>query len=212
MPTTTANVSLPPTTPKKVLSAIHNIPKRMRSRTFRAHAPPSRPAGKENVPPGERNANANPQGDSRPPRPPYPRRRPAPLLPQSSIHASGLDLRSPAPVRDLDTPSPRVPVPGPAASSSSSSSSWAPKDGQIVIKIWLPSTDDIWALRVPQDVSLAAFRARVAAKLGFEVSFSAVRFGTLRTVGDEEAFRRWVAGRVRAGRNTTLTAHRLVLQ
>ncbi|RDX54652.1 hypothetical protein OH76DRAFT_1340770 [Lentinus brumalis] len=177
MPTTTANVSLPPTTPKKVLSAIHNIPKRMRSRTFRAHAPPSRPSGKEN----------------------------------SSIHASGLDLRSPASVRDLDTPSPRVPGPGPAASSSSSSS-WAPKDGQIVIKIWLPSTDDIWALRVPQDVSLAAFRARVAAKLGFEVSFSAVRFGTLRTVGDEEAFRRWVAGRVRAGRNTTLTAHRLVLQ
>ncbi len=204
MPATTANVSLPPTTPKKVLTAIHNIPKRMRSRTFRAHAAPSRPSGKENVPPGDRNTNA--QGDSRPPRPPYPRRRPAPLLPQSSIHASGLDLRSPqAPVRDLDVPSPRLPA-------ASASASWAPKDGQIVIKIWLPSTDDIWALRVPQDVSLAAFRARVAAKLGFEVSFSAVRFGTLRTVGDEEAFRRWVAGRVRAGRNTTLTAHRLVLQ
>ncbi|KAI0711135.1 hypothetical protein C8T65DRAFT_184912 [Cerioporus squamosus] len=202
MPTTTANISLPPTTPKRVLSAIHNIPKRMRSGTFRAHAPSSRPSGKENVPPGERNASS--QGQSRPPHPPQPRRRPAPLLPQSSIHASGFG--SP-PVRDLDVPSPRLP-----SASSGPSGRWAPKGGQIVIKIWLPSTDDIWALRVPQNVSLAAFRARVAAKLGFEVSFSAVRFGTLRTIGDEKAFRKWVAGRIRDGRNTTLTAHRLVLQ
>ena len=104
-------------------------------------------------------------------------------------------------MRDLDLPSP-----------ASRSSRWASKDGKIVIKIWLPSTDDIWALRVPQDVSLAAFRTRVAAKLGFEVSFSAVRFGTLRTIGDEEAFRKWVSGRIKDGRNTTLTAHRLVLQ
>ncbi|RPD65653.1 hypothetical protein L227DRAFT_540518 [Lentinus tigrinus ALCF2SS1-6] len=181
MPTTNVNITLPPITPRNVLSTIHNIPKRMRSGTLlnRAHAPSSRPSGKENVPPGERNTNA--QGHARPPRPPQPRHRPAPLLPQSSIHATGFDRRS------------------------------AP-DGQIIIKIWLPSTDDIWALRVPQNVSLAAFRARVAAKLGFEVSFSAVRFGTLRTVGDEEAFRKWVAGRIRDGRNTTLTAHRLVLQ
>ncbi|RPD78938.1 hypothetical protein L226DRAFT_479642, partial [Lentinus tigrinus ALCF2SS1-7] len=204
MPTTNVNITLPPITPRNVLSTIHNIPKRMRSGTLlnRAHAPSSRPSGKENVPPGERNTNA--QGHARPPRPPQPRHRPAPLLPQSSIHATGFDRRS-APVRDLDLPSPRLP------SASESSGRWAPKDGQIIIKIWLPSTDDIWALRVPQNVSLAAFRARVAAKLGFEVSFSAVRFGTLRTVGDEEAFRKWVAGRIRDGRNTTLTAHRLVL-
>ena len=32
------------------------------------------------------------------------------------------------------------------------------------------------------------------------------------SVGDEEAFRRWVASRIRDGRNTTLTAHRLGLQ
>ena len=65
---------------------------------------------------------------------------------------------------------------------------------------------------MPEDIGLAAFRARVAAKLGFEVSFSAVSAGNLRTIGNEDAFREWVAGRVQNGRNTLLTAHRLVLQ
>ncbi|KAI0777292.1 hypothetical protein BD413DRAFT_468146 [Trametes elegans] len=181
--------ALPPTTPKKVLAAIHNIPRRMRSGTLRTqpptHALPPQPQpqppragtttttrhralGKENTPPVP---VAGP-----PPR----RRRPAPLLPKSSLHER---------------------------------ERWAPRAGQMVIKVWVPTTDDIWKVRVPAaGVGLAAFRARVAAKVGFEVAFSAVVDGHLRTLADEDAFRRWVAGRVRGGRNTLLTAHRLVLQ
>ncbi|KAI0711305.1 hypothetical protein C8Q76DRAFT_797621 [Earliella scabrosa] len=198
MPT---NAPLPPTTPKKVLSAIHNLPKRMRSGTFRTHgqAAPPRAHGKENVPPGEHTTTARPP----PPPPPQPqprRRRPAPLLPKSSrsAHASG-----------LDSPRPRSPL---LPSQINAAGRWAPKDGQIIIKIWLPSTGDIWKLRVPEGVGLAEFRARVAAKVGFEVGFSENTTGLLRNVADEGAFRRWVARRVVGGRNTPLTALRVVLQ
>ncbi|KAI0360556.1 hypothetical protein OH77DRAFT_1393135 [Trametes cingulata] len=158
--------TLSPTTPKKVLAAIHNIPRRMRSGTFRPQQQQTaqpRATGKENVPPGQETAA--------PPRP----RRPAPLLPNSER--------------------------------------WAAKDGRIIIKVWVPTTDDIWKVRVPADVGLAAFQAAVVAKIGFAVSFSAVMpDGCLRTVAEDDAFRRWVQGRVRDGRNTHLTAHRLELQ
>lgn len=82
----------------------------------------------------------------------------------------------------------------------------------MIIKIWVPSTDDVWKLRVAEDVSLEQFRARVAAKVGFDVVFSENTSGLLRTVADEETFRRWVAARVVKGKNTHLTALRLVLQ
>ncbi|OSD08155.1 hypothetical protein PYCCODRAFT_1402367 [Trametes coccinea BRFM310] len=117
--------------------------------------------------------------------PPRRRRRPAPLLPNPTL-------------------------PGPDAEAQAGDK-WAPKDGQIIIKVWVPTTDDIWKVRVPADVGLAAFRARVRDKVGFEARFSAVVEGRLRTVDDEGAFRRWVAGRVREGRNTLLTVHRTSL-
>ncbi|KAI0635294.1 hypothetical protein C8Q77DRAFT_1156606 [Trametes polyzona] len=237
--------ALPPTTPKKVLAAIHNLPRRMRSGTFRAPAPTPAPpmpqhqpqpalplqhqhqqrsqrargtVGKENTPPTT-DATAVP-----PPR----RRRPAPLLPKSSKHIFGLGLGALPSPRDLDAPSPpassgRFPTPpfsalhnvphaSPTPAAGEGGERWAPRGGQIVIKVWVPTTDDIWKVRVPAGTGLAAFRARVEAKLGFAPSFSAVVEGRLRTVGDEDAFRRWVAGRVREGRNTLLTAHRLELQ
>ena len=89
---------------------------------------------------------------------------------------------------------------------------WAPRNGMIVIKVWVPSTDDVWKVRAPEDVGLAAFRKRVVEKLGFDVSFAALGRGRLTTIADEDAFRAWVATRIQRGRNTLLTAHRLVLQ
>ncbi|KAI9070091.1 MFS general substrate transporter [Trametes sanguinea] len=186
-------------TPKKVLAAIHNIPRRMRSGQLRAPQTQTRARGKENVPPGEQDTEV----------PPRRRRRPAPLLPKSSTHIFGLGLPLP---RDLDAPSPPpsavrrmlAALPGGPTLSptlptvdadADAATKWAPKDGQIIIKVWVPTTDDIWKVRVPTDVGLAAFRARVRDKVGFEVRFSAVVEGRLRTVDDDGAFRRWVAGR-----------------
>ncbi|OJT02794.1 hypothetical protein TRAPUB_6650 [Trametes pubescens] len=218
MPTTTAENAraAPPTTPKRVLAAIHNLPRRMRSGTLRnggnaqpppplpplpAHAQARAPAkGKENTPPSQ-------DAPSNPPR----RRRPAPLLPKSSKYVFGLGMMGLASPRDLDAPSPppassaRFPLPLPAHEP------WAVREGRMVIKVWVPTTDDIWKVRVPAGAGLGEFGAAVAAKIGFQVSFSAVVEGRLRTIGDEDAFRRWVAGRVREGRNTLLTAHRLEL-
>lgn len=87
-------------------------------------------------------------------------------------------------------------------------SKWAPKEGQIFIKVFVPSTDDIWMFRVPQDISLIHFTSRVVAKLGFVVSFSG-------SVWDEpkyyfrtdEQFKSWVKGRIRFGRNLPIVAH-----
>ncbi|KAI0336829.1 hypothetical protein GY45DRAFT_1237521 [Cubamyces sp. BRFM 1775] len=170
---TIADNARAPTTPKRVLAAIHNLPRRMRSGPLRTQQPRTASQGKENALPGQEDHTAVP---------PRRRRRPAPLLPKSSTHIFGLGL------------------------------TWAPKNGQMIVKVWVPTTDDIWKVRVPADVGLEAFRARVADKVGFAVSFSAVFEGHLRAVADEDAFRRWVAGRVRGGRNTLLTAHRLALQ
>ncbi|KAI1798089.1 hypothetical protein LXA43DRAFT_1106618 [Ganoderma leucocontextum] len=174
MPSTTDTDSHQ-TTPKKVLTAVHNLPKRTRSQTLLGQPARPRAPGKENVPPGE-----EPPSKPRPAAPTHHRRRPAPLL--------------------LG----RTPTTG-------HNNKWAPKDGKIIVKVWVPSTDDIWKLRVPEDVRLESFRTRVAAKVGFEVSFSALVCGTLRTIADDAVFREWVEGRVVNGRNSLLTAHRLAL-
>ncbi|KAI0646420.1 hypothetical protein C8Q79DRAFT_926387 [Trametes meyenii] len=237
--------TLPTTTPKKVLAAIHNLPRRMRSATLRTDRAPERLPTHPPLPilppqTGARNPTRTPtQGkENAPPAPaqhdPPRRRRPAPLLPKSSVHVFGLGLPLP---RDLDMPSPPLSAgfphtaPGPrptnphphphtfpttttTTTALTATEPWAPTpDGRIVLKVWVPTTDDIWKVRVAGDAPLAAVGARVAAKLGFAVSFAAVMpDGHLRAVGDEAAFRAWVAGRVRGGRNTLLTAHRLGLQ
>lgn len=217
--------ALPPSTPKRVLAAIHNLPRRMRSGTLRninAQPPPPPPPlpahaqqtqarrpsakGKENTPPSSQEAVPHP------PR----RRRPAPLLPKSAKHMFGLGMMGLPSPRDLDAPSPppssaRFPLPLPALPAGAPHEPWAVREGRMVIKVWVPTTDDIWKVRVPAGAGLGEFGAAVAAKIGFAVSFSAVVEGRLRTIGDEDAFRRWVAGRVREGRNTLLTAHRLEL-
>ncbi|KAF7800362.1 hypothetical protein EIP86_011612 [Pleurotus ostreatoroseus] len=83
---------------------------------------------------------------------------------------------------------------------------WDPVDGKIVIKVAVPATDDIWRFKVPQNVSLRGFRAKVELKVGFAVTFAESGAPHARRVASEEAFRRWVAGRVKDGRNRPLTA------
>ena len=98
--------------------------------------------------------------------------------------------------------------PKPVPNAHDRTSKWAPKHGQIVIKVFVPSTADIWMLRVPQHINLVDFTSRVVTKLGFAVSFSG-------SVWDEpkyyfrtdERFKSWVKGRIRFGRNLPIVAH-----
>lgn len=87
-------------------------------------------------------------------------------------------------------------------------SKWAPRQGQIIIKVFAPSTADIWMFRVPQDINLADFTSRVATKLGFSVAFSGSLWDEpkyyFRT---DERFKSWVKGRIRFGRNLPIVAH-----
>ncbi|KIP09899.1 hypothetical protein PHLGIDRAFT_45214, partial [Phlebiopsis gigantea 11061_1 CR5-6] len=83
---------------------------------------------------------------------------------------------------------------------------WDPVGGKIIIKVSVPSTDDIWRFKVQEHVSFRAFRAKVELKVGFAVVFTD-RDPAGRRIVSEDAFRRWVAGRVKNGRNYPITAH-----
>lgn len=193
--------SHPPMTPKRVLSAIHNIPRRMKS-AGQLRAASAR--GKENAPP-QRKATRLVR-----PRPPPITLPPLPALP---IHCMGDADSYPSPIPwSASRLAFSARLQTTAEKERDGADKWAAKDGQIVIKVWVPSTDDIWKIRVPEDVALAAFRSRVAAKIGFDISFAAVTGGRLRTIAEDGTFRSWVRQRVRKGRNQLLTAHRLVLQ
>lgn len=97
-------------------------------------------------------------------------------------------------------------TPSPIFSSGFDPHRWDPVDGKIVVKVVVPTTDDIWRFKVPQNISLRAFRAKVELKVGFAVTFAESTAPQSRRVASEEAFRRWVANRVKEGRNTPLTA------
>ena len=85
---------------------------------------------------------------------------------------------------------------------------WAPKHGKIVIKVFVPSTDDIWMFRVPQNINLVDFTSKVVNKLGLSVSFSGSLWDEpkyyFRT---DERFKSWVNSRIRYGRNLPIVAH-----
>ncbi|KIJ61442.1 hypothetical protein HYDPIDRAFT_115911, partial [Hydnomerulius pinastri MD-312] len=51
-------------------------------------------------------------------------------------------------------------------------SKWGLKNGKITIKVFVPSTDDIWKLKVPHTITLSRFTSKVLSKLGFHVAFS----------------------------------------
>lgn len=93
-------------------------------------------------------------------------------------------------------------------SAGGSATTWAPKNGKIIIKVRVPSTDDIWKLRVPEEVTLEEFQTRTEEKVGFPPVFliqseDATAGAVIHT---EKAFRRWVETRVRNGRNHPITA------
>ncbi len=83
---------------------------------------------------------------------------------------------------------------------------WDPIDGTIVIKVSVPATDDIWRFKVPQNISLRGFRAKVELKVGFAVMFAESSTTHSRRITSEENFKRWTAGRVKDGRNRPLVA------
>lgn len=85
---------------------------------------------------------------------------------------------------------------------------WNPVDGMIVIKVSIPSTDDIWRFKVHQNISFRAFRAMVELKVGFPVCLVDGPNPQARRIHSDEGFRRWVATRVKNGRNHPITAHK----
>lgn len=90
----------------------------------------------------------------------------------------------------------------------SADTKWTAVDGMIVVKVFVPATDDIWRVRVPQDISLQRFTSKVLSKLGFHVAFSGSCFdGPEYHFRTNDAFRRWIDNRVRNGRNLPIVAH-----
>ena len=85
---------------------------------------------------------------------------------------------------------------------------WASVDGMTVVKVFVPATDDIWKVRVPEDISLQRFTSRVLSKLGFHVAFSGSCFdGPEYYFRDDEAFHCWLDKRIRNGRNLPIVSH-----
>ncbi|KAI5991946.1 hypothetical protein EDD15DRAFT_2106719, partial [Pisolithus albus] len=86
---------------------------------------------------------------------------------------------------------------------------WAPVNGMIIIKVFVPATDDTWKVRVPEDITLQRFTSKVLSKLGFHVAFSGSCFdGTEYYFRTDDVFRRWVSKRIRpGGRNLPIAAH-----
>lgn len=84
---------------------------------------------------------------------------------------------------------------------------WDPVDGMIIIKTSVPSTGDIWRFKVPENISFRAFRAKVELKVGFAVAFTDGDMSGRQVVSDD-GFKRWVAGRVKKGRNRPITVHK----
>ena len=107
----------------------------------------------------------------------------------------------PSQARNPSTPSTTHP------SEASDPHRWDPVDGKIIIKVSVPSTDDIWRFKVPENISFRAFRTKVELKVGFACVFMDGDPAGRRIVS-EEAFKRWVATRVKNGRNRPLTVHK----
>ncbi|KAI0342332.1 hypothetical protein BDW22DRAFT_1357660 [Trametopsis cervina] len=83
---------------------------------------------------------------------------------------------------------------------------WDPVAGMIILKVSVPCTDDLWRFKVSQHITYRAFRDKVERKVGFAIAFADGPTSLARRVSEEGAFRRWVAGRVKNGRNHPLTA------
>ncbi|KAI0790354.1 hypothetical protein C8Q75DRAFT_761403 [Abortiporus biennis] len=87
---------------------------------------------------------------------------------------------------------------------------WDPVNGKIIIKIYVPVEEDIWKIKVPEGVSLSMFREKVELKLGYPVTFAESMTKKNKMISTEEQFQRWVATRVKDGRNRPLTTHSIL--
>ena len=155
-------------TSKTVLHAIHNLPKKVKSRSqLRSRSVTL--GGKENGGSGTRSHTYKP--------PPVYRPR---------INARAALI----------------------ASESFEGTRWAPKDGTIIVKVFVPCMDDLWKFKVAESVTLEKITRRAEAKIGFPVTFSYAHSArdcecAVRT---EDAFRHWVETRIQKGINTPLIA------
>lgn len=87
-------------------------------------------------------------------------------------------------------------------------SRWTPGNGMMVIKVYIPSTDDLWAAYVPTTVTLFTFTCKWSSKLSLRLRFSGSAMDTPEYYFDsDEVFQRWVKHRVRHGRNLPIVGH-----
>jgi hypothetical protein len=78
----------------------------------------------------------------------------------------------------------------------------------MVIKVYIPSTNDLWAAYVPTSVTLSAFTCRWSSKLSLHLRFSGSVMDTPEYYFDsDEVFQCWVKRRIRHGRNLPIVGH-----
>ncbi len=87
---------------------------------------------------------------------------------------------------------------------------WDPVNGNIVLKVEVPTTGDIWRFKVPENVTLRSFKRKVELKLGYSVALSVGSDPCLSLITSEEDFKHWKTARFdEAGRNVPIKAYEI---
>lgn len=87
---------------------------------------------------------------------------------------------------------------------------WDPVNGNIILKVEVPTTGDIWRFKVPENVTLQSFKRKVGLKLGYSVTLSMGSDPCLSPITSEEDFKHWKTTRFdEAGRNVPIKAHEI---
>ncbi|KAJ3485467.1 hypothetical protein NLI96_g4939 [Meripilus lineatus] len=85
---------------------------------------------------------------------------------------------------------------------------WDPVGGNIVLKVEVPSTGDIWRFKVPEGATLELFRRKVETKLGYPVTFAVGTDPCVSPISSEGDFKNWVSARFdENGRNVPIKAY-----
>jgi hypothetical protein len=92
-------------------------------------------------------------------------------------------------------------------SGSPNDSRWSPKDGVMIVKVYIPSTDDIWAAYFPTNVTLFMFTRKWVSRLSLHLRFSGSTMDTPEYYFDDDDFQYWIKHRVRNGRNLPIVGH-----
>ncbi|KAK7683171.1 hypothetical protein QCA50_013844 [Cerrena zonata] len=171
-------------------TSFRNNVRRMRSGTLRN----SRAKGKENRPPGKPALSINTNFPS------YPN---DPASNAGSFGILFLDQQIPYTLSptsmSFNSPQAADFRPDPARR-------WDPIDGMIFVKVHVPSTDDIWRFKVPEAITFDAFLEKVIHKLGFVVGFAKTTKPGGKLITSEDAWKKWVARRVKDGKNRPIVA------